>query len=131
MRGVAYRKPSVITRRVFNPIAMKLGISGTETLSVPGRLTGKAQRVPVIPIEQDGARYLVSPRGETDWVKNLRAAGEGELNGARFGAVEVPIDERGPILDRYQEVCGRAVAPHFKALPDASDHPTFRVTPAS
>jgi hypothetical protein len=128
---MAYRKPNAFTRRVFNPIAMKLGISGTETLSVPGRRTGKTQRVPVIPIELGGARYLVSPRGETDWVRNLRAAGEAELNGERFEAVEVPVGERGPILDRYQEVAGRAVASHFKALPGASDHPTFRIASPS
>jgi hypothetical protein len=128
---MAYRKPNAFTRRVFNPLAMKFGISGTETLSVPGRRTGQTQRVPVIPIELGGARYLVSPRGETDWVKNLRAAGEAELNGERFRADEVPVGERGPILDRYQEVAGRATASHFKALPGASDHPTFRITTTS
>jgi deazaflavin-dependent oxidoreductase (nitroreductase family) len=125
---MAYRKPNVFTRRVFNPVAMKLGVSGTEALSVAGRRTGKARRVPVIPIEHGGARYLVSPRGETDWAKNLRAAGEGELAGKRFTAIEVPVGERGPILDRYREVAGRAVASHFKALPDASDHPVFRIS---
>jgi hypothetical protein len=128
---VAYRKPNAFTRRVINPIAMKFGLSGTETLSVPGRRTGKTQLVPVVPIELGGARYLVSPRGETDWVKNLRHSGEGELNGERFKAVEVPVAERGPILDRYQEVAGRVVASHFKALPGASDHPTFRITAPS
>jgi hypothetical protein len=125
---MAYRRPNVFTRRVFNPIAMKFGIGGTETLAVPGRASGRNQRVPVIPIEHEGARYLVSPRGETDWVKNLRASGEGELNGERFTAVEVPVYDRGPILDRYRKVAGRAVASHFKALPDAADHPTFQIT---
>jgi hypothetical protein len=125
---MAYRRPNVFTRRVFNPIAMKLGIAGTKTLAVPGRASGKKHRVPVIPIEVEGARYLVSPRGETDWVKNLRAAAEGELDGEHFTAVEVPVYDRGPILDRYREVAGRAVASHFKALPDAADHPTFQIT---
>jgi hypothetical protein len=125
---MAYRKPNPFVRRVFNPIAMKLGIGGTVPLSVRRRRSGKTQRVPLIPIELGGSRYLVSPRGETDWVKNLRAAAEGELAGERIQAVEVPVGERGPILDRYQEVAGRAVESHFKALPSASDHPTFRIS---
>jgi hypothetical protein len=125
---MAYRKPNAFVRRVFNPLAMKFGIGGTVALSVRRRRSGKTQRVPVIPIELGGHRYLVSPRGETDWVKNLRASSEGELGGERVQAVEIPVGERGPILDRYQEVAGRAVESHFKALPDASDHPTFRVS---
>ena len=79
--------------------------------------------------ERDGARYLVSPRGETDWVKNLRVASEGELGGERFHASEVPVGERAPIVDRYQEIAGRSVASHFKALPDPADHPVFRIDP--
>jgi hypothetical protein len=125
---MAYRKPNAFVRRVFNPLAMKFGIGGTVALSVRRRRSGKTQRVPVIPIELGDHRYLVSPRGETDWVKNLRASGEGELGGERVQAVEIPVGERGPILDRYEEVAGRAVESHFKALPDASDHPTFRVS---
>ena len=124
---VAYRKPNLFTRRIFNPLAMKLGIGGTKALSVRRRRSGRTQRVPVIPIERDGARYLVSPRGETDWVKNLRAASEGELGGERFHASEVPVGERAPIVDRYQEIAGRSVASHFKALPDPADHPVFRI----
>jgi hypothetical protein len=74
----------------------------------------------------------VSPRGESQWVKNLRAAGEAELtlegNSRHVKAVEVPVDERPPILDLYQKEIGRAVVSHFAALPDPADHPTFRIT---
>ena len=100
---------------------------GVQPLAVRGRRSGDVHRVPVIPIEHGGTRYLVSPRGETDWVRNLRAAGEGELGGQRIGATEVPVAERPPILLRYQEVAGRTVASHFKALPDPRDHPVFRI----
>jgi hypothetical protein len=125
---VAYRKPNAFTSRVFNPIAMKFGIAGTKPLAVRGRRTGKTQRVPVIPVEVDGTRYLVSPRGETDWAKNLRAAGDAELDGERVDAHELPVEERDPILDRYREVAGRSVSSHFEALPSPSDHPVFRIT---
>jgi deazaflavin-dependent oxidoreductase (nitroreductase family) len=103
---------------------------GVQKLSVRGRRSGQARSVPVIPIEVDGARYLVSPRGEADWVKNLRAAGECELKGKRFRAEEVPVEEREPILARYQKVAGRAVKSHFDALPSPSDHPVFRIEPS-
>lgn len=130
---VAYVKPPFFVRRVFNPIAMKFGISGTKALAVRGRRSGAVHRVPVIPVDHDGARYLVSPRGETDGVRNLRAAGEGELRGKDgmqlFRATEVPVDERAPIITAYRAVAGRAVKSFFEALPDAADHPVFRIGP--
>jgi deazaflavin-dependent oxidoreductase (nitroreductase family) len=126
-------KPTLFTRRLFNPLAMRLGINGAVTLAVAGRRTGRTQRVAVIPVEHEGARYLVSPRGESDWVRNLRAAGQGELRarGAaeRFRATEVPTPERPPILAAYQRTAGRAVAGSFAALPDPADHPVFRIEP--
>jgi len=72
---MAYLKPPLFQRRVFNPLAMRFGIGGAVTLVVPGRRTGHLEKVPVIPVEHDGARYLVSTRGESNWVRNLRAAG--------------------------------------------------------
>ncbi len=128
---MAYRKPPFFVRHVFNPIAMKFGIGGTTTLAVRGRSTGQTRRVPVLVLEHDGSRYLVSPRGETDWVRNLRAAGEGELEGhgktERFRSTEVPAPDCKAILTAYQAKAGRAVDSHFKALPDPADHPVFRI----
>jgi deazaflavin-dependent oxidoreductase (nitroreductase family) len=129
---MAYRKPPLFTRKVFNLLAMRFGVAGSQTLTVRGRRTGEPHSVPVIPIEHDGQRYLVSPRGEADWVKNLRAVGgRGELThhgrSEPFRATEVPVPQRGPILDVYQQVAGRAVTSHFAALPDPADHPVFRL----
>jgi hypothetical protein len=129
---MAYRRPPLFTRLVVNPLAMKFGIAGTKTLAVRRRLSGKTQRVPLVPIEYGGARYLVSPRGETDWVRNLRSAGgDAELcerdKTVRLQATEVPVADRAPILATYQEVAGRVVASHFQALPDPADHPVFRI----
>jgi deazaflavin-dependent oxidoreductase (nitroreductase family) len=131
---MAYIKPPAFTQKVFNPLAMRFGISGSNMLSVRGRRSGEPRRVPVIPVEQGGARYLVSPRGETEWVRNLRAAGgHAELGktGAlqQIQATEVPADESGPILAAYQRKAGRMVAAFFAKLPDPADHPVFRVTP--
>ena len=83
---MAYLRPPFFTRRVFNPLAMRFGLGGSATLVVAGRSTGAELRVPVIPVEVDGARYVVSTRGESDWVRNLRATGTGHLE--RRGSAE-------------------------------------------
>jgi len=128
-----YIRPPFFVRRVFNPLAMRFGIGGSAALTVPGRRTGRPHTVPVIPVTLDGAEYIVSPRGETQWARNLRAAGRGELRrGAAkrsFRATEVGVDECPPILAAYQAKAGRAVASFFRALPDPADHPVFRIEP--
>ena len=128
---MAYLKPGWITRKVFNPIAMKLGAFGTATLVVRGRASGEERIVPVIPIEVGGVRFVVSTRGESDWVRNVRAAGSVELRrkggSEKLGAVELPVEERPPILTAYRAKAGREVETYFKKLPDPADHPVFRL----
>lgn len=128
---MAYIKPPALTRRLANPIAMRLGVRGVATLTVTGRRTGEPHKVPVVPVEVGGSRYLVSPYGDSEWVRNLRAAGKGELrrNGQTevFQAVEVPAFERASIIARYRQVAGRTVGPYFTKLPKAEDHPVFRL----
>jgi deazaflavin-dependent oxidoreductase (nitroreductase family) len=130
---MAYRKPSFWVKNVFNRLAMRFGLGGARTLSVKRRRSGGAQEVPVLPYDHGGSRYLVSVRGEADWVKNTRAAGEVELRrkggSERLRTVEVPTAERAPILAGYREKAGRAVSSHFDALPDPADHPVFRLEP--
>lgn len=133
---MAYLKPPFFVRRVFNPIAMRFGISGARALAVPGRRTGEMHTVPVVPVDRDGTRYVVSARGEADWVRNLRAAGgRVELRSRTatetFHAVEVPGAERPPIIADYRKTAGKAVDGYFKKLPDPQDHPVFRLEPAS
>ena len=128
---MAYMRPPLFTRRIFNPIAMRFGISGTRALAVRGRNSGEVHRVPVIPVDVGEVRYLVSPRGETQWARNLRVAGEGELQGRKgtqaFRATELPVAERPPVIAAYRAVAGRAVASFFEKLPDPADHPVFRL----
>lgn len=129
---MAYLKPPLFTRKVFNPLAMRFGISGARTLIVAGRRTGRPQSVPVIPVSHGGATYLVSTRGESDWVRNLRAAGHAELRSRgqepiAFRATELPDAERAPVIAVYRPEAGRAVAGYFDKLPDSADHPVFRL----
>lgn len=128
---MAYLKPPAFVRKVFNPLAMRFGMSGSQALVVRRRRSGGTMRVPVIPVEVDGTTYVVSTRGESDWVKNLRAAGECELvtkrAARRFAATEVPEEGRGPVIDAYRKVAGRTVDGYWKRLPAPGDHPAFRL----
>jgi hypothetical protein len=128
---VAYLKPAVFTRKVFNPLAMSLGIGGSTALVVKRRSSGATQEVPVVPVSYDGAEYVVSARGESEWVRNVRSAGRLELRrrgaGTAYKAVEVPVSERPAVIAAYRAKAGRAVAGLWKQLPDDGDHPTFRL----
>ena len=129
---MAYLKPPLVTRKVFNPLAMRLGMSGVEPLVVRRRRTGEPQKLPVIPVEHEGATYIVSTRGESDWVRNLREAGGGEIEskGAleAFRAAEIPLEQRDPIIAAYRDKAGKTVDTYWKQLPDPVDHPVFRLT---
>jgi hypothetical protein len=70
---MAYLKPPWFTAKIFNKIAMATGISDTETLTVKRRGSGEPQKIPVLTVDVDGTKYLVSTRGESQWVKNMRA----------------------------------------------------------
>jgi deazaflavin-dependent oxidoreductase (nitroreductase family) len=98
------------TRNVFNPIVARLtrwGVSlwGSRVLSVPGRVSGEIRSTPVNLLDVAGRRYLVAPRGETQWVRNVRAAGECTLRvGRRTEAVrleELTDDDKPAVLRPY------------------------------
>ncbi|MCV7177295.1 nitroreductase/quinone reductase family protein [Mycolicibacterium sphagni] len=130
---MAYLKPPWFTVKVFNKIAMATGVSGSETLTVTARTSGQEQNIPVITVEVDGARYLVSTRGESQWVKNVRANPVVTLDtkvwAARFTAAEVPVADRPPVLAAYRVKAGKTVDGYFAKLPDPADHPVFRLEP--
>ncbi len=83
-----------------------VSLLGSRMLAVRGRRSGEWRTVPVNLLTHEGARYLVAPRGHTQWVRNLRAAGGvGELRlGGRteaFAADEVPDTDKPEILRAY------------------------------
>ncbi len=101
-----YRAPGWFTRNVFNRLVAFLtrqGISvlGSRVLAVKGRRSGQWRTTPVNLLTYDGRRYLVAPRGETQWVRNLRAVGTGELRLGRraesFRGRELTDDEKVPL----------------------------------
>lgn len=134
---------------VFNASAsllMRIGVSlkGSRTLAVRGRSSGEWRTTPVNLLEFKGERYLVAPRGETQWVRNLRVAGEGELrlgrNIERFRGAEIPVEDRPPILRQYLRQWSWEVGQFFDGVGAsaaeadlqriAADHPVFRIEKA-
>lgn len=128
-RDRRYLRPGWLTSRVLNPLLMRLGV--VPTLAVRGRVSGEWRTVPVNVLELDGQRYLVAPRGDTEWVRNLRATGRGELRRRAgveaFRATEVPDREKPRIIDAYVARWGYQVRRYFDELPQPSDHPVFRI----
>jgi deazaflavin-dependent oxidoreductase (nitroreductase family) len=144
-----YVKPTAMDA-VFNGTVgfltrIGLPLAGSRVLAVRGRSSGEWRTTPVNPLRVEGVRYLVAPRGQTQWVKNMRAAGGGELRtGSRaepFTAVEVADDVKPPILRAYLTAWAWEVGRFFdgidKTTPDAKlleiapDFPVFRIESAT
>ena len=106
-----YRQPGWFTNHVFNPVVRFLtrrGISiwGSRVLEVRGRTSGEPRRTPVNLLTFEDEQYLVSPRGETQWVRNARAAGGrvATIVGStreEWVAHELPDAEKVPVLRAY------------------------------
>jgi hypothetical protein len=127
--AMAYLKPPWFARAVFNKIAMATGMSNTEKLTVTRRRSKQRQEIPVITVDVGGTKYLVSTRGESEWVKNLRADPNATIGSTAYVAREIPEQDRQPILTAYRAKAGRAVEGYFRRLPREADHPVFVVTP--
>jgi deazaflavin-dependent oxidoreductase (nitroreductase family) len=142
-----YRRPGWFTRNVANRGMMglsRLGLSvrGSQILEVKGRRSHEPRRTPVNPLEIDGQTYLVAPRGETEWVRNVRAD-DGRLALIRghkrvaMVATEVPDDEKVPLLREYLRHWKAETGVFFDGVgPDSTDeqiaaiagkHPVFRL----
>ncbi len=149
-QSVHYRKPGMLVRKLMNPfvvIMMQVGVSvwGSRILEVPGRTSGIPRRTPVNLLEVDGHRYLVSPRGEGQWVKNVRANGGGLalLLGRRreeLSAHELADSEKSPVLRAYLRRWKKEVGMFFDGVTADSDeadvqrivssHPVFALSDA-
>ncbi|NAZ82572.1 nitroreductase family deazaflavin-dependent oxidoreductase [Kineococcus sp. R8] len=144
-----YLAPDLLTRRVLNPLVaastrLGLPLAGSRVLAVRGRTSGEWRTTPVNPLTIDGTRYLVAPRGHTQWVRNLRVAGTGELRAGRraeaFTAVEVTDADKPALLREYLRRWAWEVGMFFdgvdasatdaELLAAAPKHPVFRITSA-
>jgi deazaflavin-dependent oxidoreductase (nitroreductase family) len=143
-----YIRPDWFTSHVLNPTVsflMRLGISvlGSRVLAVRGRTTGEWRTTPVNVLTYESGQYLVSPRGVTQWVRNVRAGGQAELRLGRgrepIHLDELPDEEKPPLLRAYLRRWAFEVAEFFDGVdpnaPEsalkiiAPDHPVFRIRP--
>ena len=144
-----YVKPKSATNFFNNTVGRltRMGVSvyGSRVLAVKGRKSGEWRTTPVNPLRlADGTRYLVAPRGNTQWVRNLRAVGTGELRIGRkvepFSATEVADDDKPAILRAYLKRWKFEVgvffdgvdakAPEEKLREIAPGYPIFRIEQA-
>ncbi len=145
-----FKRPGWFTTHVFNRLVatltrMGLSVWGSRVLEVRGRSSGEPRRTPVNLLSHDGQRYLVAPRGNTQWVRNLRASGEGRLllgrRGEPFTASELADGEKAPVLRAYLKRWKAEVGVFFEGVgADSSDaelsaiaprHPVFRIGPGA
>ena len=141
-----FKRPGWFTKNVFNRIVAvftRLGMSvwGSRVLEVRGRSSGEWRSTPVNLLTLEGERYLVAPRGETQWVRNMRVSGGGRLRLGRrsetFTAVELPDAEKVPVLRAYLRRWKAEVGVFFEGVgPDSTEeelasiapkHPVFRI----
>ncbi|MGD9933807.1 MAG: nitroreductase/quinone reductase family protein [Dehalococcoidia bacterium] len=124
-----YKKPGTATILMGRAmmLATKLGFSpaGAWTLAVKGRSSGEERTAPVNPLEVGGVRYLVAPRGETQWVRNIRVTGTGELRLGKkrqlINVEEVADGEKPNLIAAYLERWGNVTRTHFGTTKDPSD----------
>jgi deazaflavin-dependent oxidoreductase (nitroreductase family) len=135
-----FKRPGWFTKNVFNPIVAgltRLGISvwGSRVLEVKGRTSGQWRRTPVNLLTVEGQRYLVAPRGHTQWVRNLRASGgEGRLLLGRrcepFAAVELDDEDKIPVLRAYLKRWKAETGAFFEGVgPDSPEDEFRRIAP--
>jgi deazaflavin-dependent oxidoreductase (nitroreductase family) len=142
-----YKAPGVVTRKVVNPFVgwlVKRGVTakGAAVLSVRGRSSGEWRSTPVNPLTFGGERYLVAPRGETQWVRNLRVAGAGRIQQGKqvdeFTAVELDDAAKPAVLRAYLKEWAWEAVWFFAGVGAESSeeprgwfagkHPIFRIT---
>jgi deazaflavin-dependent oxidoreductase (nitroreductase family) len=140
-----YDRPSGLTKFINGMLGRlaSLGLAPRNTIAVQvrGRKSGKMRSNVVQYVEYEGARYLVAPRGTTEWVRNVRAAGgEAALKHGRTQQVrldELPESERAPIIEAYLKTVPAMVQREFGVTREsprgeieriAPRHPVFKIT---
>lgn len=143
----AFRAPTAV-ERIFNRVfgflvGIGLGFSYNYLLLVRGRKSGKLYSTPINLLEHGGKRYLVAPRGQTQWVRNAEASGEITLKkGSRLSKFRLrPLQdaEKLEVLKAYLDTFKKEVQTYFtvpagspvQAFAEvAGNYPAFELIPA-
>lgn len=148
MPDTRYVQPGWFTRVVFNGSVRALtrigiSIAGSRELRVRGRMSGEWRATPVNLLVLHGKRYLVAPRGNTQWVRNIRVSGDGELRVGRrvetFRVAEIADEAKTPVLRAYLRKWAWEVGAFFEGIDKSSSDadlasmapgfPVFQVLP--
>lgn len=135
-RNIAPSGFDKIFNRTVNVLS-KLGVSvmGSRLLAVRGRTSGEWRTTTVnLMVREDGTRFLVAPRGHTQWVRNIRVAGGGELRLGRkvepFTVTEVADEDKVPVLRIYLKRWGWEVGRFFEGVTkDSTDEELAAIAP--
>jgi hypothetical protein len=143
----SFVKPSAVDRLFGRTLAFLVRIGLVRghfyVLEVRGRSSGRIISLPVDLLEFDGQRYLVCARGNSNWVRNARAAGEVVLVRAvrrrRYAVRELPAEARPPVLKAYLDRFATEVQRFFPVAKGsaveafdelAPRYPVFKLQPA-
>src|SRR5208282_3502273 len=116
-----FRQPTPF-EKIFNSVygslvGIGLGFSYNYLLQVRGRKSGRLYSTPIDLLEFEGKRFLVAPRGRTQWVRNAEAAGEVTLKKGRtqqrFRLRPIPDANKPEILKAYLDNFKREVQRYF------------------
>lgn len=139
-----YPRPNRLYRSINHWVARlaSLGLTPADTVAVEtvGRRSGKKRSTAVTWAEYGGERYLISLAGESDWLRNARAAGGRVVirrgkQGQKVQLLEVPVEERAPVLHAYMSKRAFSRSPsyiarnYFDVSPDASIEDLAQIAP--
>jgi deazaflavin-dependent oxidoreductase (nitroreductase family) len=121
-------------------LALGISLNGSALITVPGRKTGRPHSTPITMVEFQGQRYVQSPFGSVNWVRNLRAAGTATLSWGRrhetVAATELTPEQAAPVIKSMLPRAPKVIRDYFDVTPessleeiirDAPNHPMFAV----
>ena len=124
-------------------LALGISLNGSALITVPGRKTGRPHSTPITMVEFQGQRYVQSPFGSVNWVRNLRAAGKATLSWGRrhetIVVTELTPEQAAPVIRSMLPRAPKVIRDYFDVTPesslediirDAPNHPMFAVHPA-
>ena len=124
-------------------LALGISLNGSALITVSGRKTGQPHSTPITMVEFEGQRYVQSPFGSVNWVRNLRAAGKATLSWGRrretIVVTELTPEQAAPVIRSMLPRAPQVIRDYFDVTPesslediirDAPNHPMFAVRPA-
>src|SRR4030088_1765537 len=105
-------------------LALGISLNGSTLITVPGRKTGRPHSTPITMVEFQGQRYVQSPFGSVNWVRNLRAAGKDTLSWGRrretIVVTELTPEQRAAVIRSILPRAPMVIRYYFDVTPESS-----------